>query len=83
MYRAGFNKWLKSTNNLPWHVAKNVFHRRYVLQDVYNTSNPRQIALIPNTNHILASGISISTVTTLIPPHLGVDISTLPTSSQL
>ncbi len=88
MYRAGFEpgdngKWMKPTNNLPWYLAKNHFHRRDIFQDVYNTSNPRQIALIPNTNHVLTSGISISTVTALIPPNLGVDFSTLLISSQL
>ena len=76
-YRAGFQlegEWQKPTNEkMVWTVIKNAHHRRYVLQNVYNTNNPRQIALIPDSNNIRASGMAIDKVVEIIDCNPGVE----------
>ena len=76
-YRAGFlleGELQKPTNEkLVWTVIKNAHHRQYPMQNVYNTDNPRQIALIIDSNNIGASGMAIDEVVAIIDCNPGVE----------
>ena len=77
MYRAGFRLegvWQKPTNEkLVWTMIKNAHHRRYPLQNWYNTNDPRQISLISDSNNIRASGVAIDEVVEMIDCNSGVE----------
>ena len=77
MYRAGFKlkgKWEKPMNDkMVWTIVKNSTHRRYLMQNIYNTNNPRQIALIPDSSHIRASGMAVDEIVEVIDCNSGVE----------
>lgn len=66
MYHAGFQR--KGKWKLPrskFHVLKeigNVFQGRNNYDSIYDTKNPRQIAVLPETDHLLVSGLHLDIV---------------------
>ena len=70
LYHAGFQKtgkWVKpQVKNREWQIIKNSYHQRYIEHDLNNTSDPRQIQLIPDTNYIHVSGISLDEIVEVI-----------------
>lgn len=67
---AGFQK--EGKWKLPrsrWYYARaftNAFKARHKLHNQYNTKNPRQIAIVPDADCILAKGVELDTVTGII-----------------
>ena len=88
-FHAGFElegKWAMPMNkHKDWTVYKNSHHRRDIFQDVFNTDNPRQIALVPYTNYIRARGIAMEEVVEIIDCNAGMDypLDNFPSFDQL
>lgn len=70
MYCAGFQKdgkWKRPRKKL--YYIKNITNAltgRHPHSGLYNTDNPRQIALVPRSNHLLASGVHIDQVVAVV-----------------
>lgn len=67
-------KWALPRSKLYYaKYVTNSFQAKHSLHGLYDTNNPRQIALVPGSNSILASGIHLDTITDVVPCNPGAD----------